>query len=244
VQSFRFLEVVEALGQLDPVRTYPARGAACVAELVAASSYELQLAAARSADGNGDGSAGELGPADVGAGGAVALADDAAAAPDEAAQDEADDARPSSPPGAGPDRSRLTLPLRAGRRVLGALHLVAPLTTGRFTVADVRLARWAARVFGRHLDHAQRLADDPRKRRAESVDEVLARTPLTPRERDVVALLLGGTSTREIARRTGLTSTTVHTYLKRIYPKLGVHSRVELVARLAGPFGPPASGPF
>ena len=56
-------------------------------------------------------------------------------------------------------------------------------------------------------------------------------------ERDVVALLLSGASTREIASETNLTVGTVHTYLKRIYPKLGVRSRVELVARMAGTTG-------
>jgi DNA-binding CsgD family transcriptional regulator len=212
VQSFRFLELVEALGQLDPVRTYPARGAACVAELVGASSFDLHLAGASEGDGR--------------------HADDLAPGP----PDDDGCSRQSTPPGVGADRSRLVLQLRAGRRALGTLLLVAPTSPGRFTFADIRLARWAARVYGRHIDHAQRLADDPRTRPGERVNDVLARTPLTPRERDVVALLLGGTSTREIARRTGLTSTTVHTYLKRIYPKLGVHSRVELVARFAGAF--------
>jgi DNA-binding NarL/FixJ family response regulator len=44
----------------------------------------------------------------------------------------------------------------------------------------------------------------------------------------VVALLMSGASTRQIASETHLTVGTVHTYLKRIYPKLGVRSRVEL----------------
>jgi len=47
-------------------------------------------------------------------------------------------------------------------------------------------------------------------------------------------LLVSGGSTRQIAEQTGLTVATVHTYLKRIYSKLGVHSRVELVARMVG----------
>ena len=38
----------------------------------------------------------------------------------------------------------------------------------------------------------------------------------------------------EIAADTGLTESTVNTYLKRIFSKLGVHSRVELIARMAG----------
>jgi DNA-binding NarL/FixJ family response regulator len=52
-----------------------------------------------------------------------------------------------------------------------------------------------------------------------------------------VALLVSGASTRSIAHEIGLTVATVHTYLKRIYSKLGVHSRVELVARMVGTAG-------
>lgn len=49
-----------------------------------------------------------------------------------------------------------------------------------------------------------------------------------------MTLLVGGASTREIAAETALTVSTVNTYLKRIFSKLGVHSRVELIARMAG----------
>jgi len=48
---------------------------------------------------------------------------------------------------------------------------------------------------------------------------------------------MSGASTRQIASETHLTVGTVHTYLKRIYPKLGVRSRVELVARMIGTDG-------
>jgi DNA-binding CsgD family transcriptional regulator len=65
----------------------------------------------------------------------------------------------------------------------------------------------------------------------------LERTPLTKREKEVVSLLVSGASTRAIAEQTKLTVATVHTYLKRIYSKLGVHSRVELVARMMGTVG-------
>jgi len=78
---------------------------------------------------------------------------------------------------------------------------------------------------------------EPRKNGIEEVSEALHKAPLTPRERDVVALLMSGASTRQIASETHLTVGTVHTYLKRIYPKLGVRSRVELVARMIGTDG-------
>jgi hypothetical protein len=56
---------------------------------------------------------------------------------------------------------------------------------------------------------------------------------------------VSGASTRTIAEQTNLTVATVHTYLKRIYSKLGVHSRVELLARMVGTEGSmlPPAGP-
>lgn len=58
--------------------------------------------------------------------------------------------------------------------------------------------------------------------------------PLTKRERAVVDLLLKGTSTREIGTTLNLTLSTVNTYIKRIFGKLGVRSRLELVAKATG----------
>jgi two-component system nitrate/nitrite response regulator NarL len=52
---------------------------------------------------------------------------------------------------------------------------------------------------------------------------------MTKRERDVVRLAVEGLSNREIARELGLTEHTVKNYLFRIFDKLGVSNRVELV---------------
>ena len=101
----------------------------------------------------------------------------------------------------------------------------------------MRLLRWGVRLLARGIGYSERLAAEGGRRPGEAVEQTLKRAPLTPRERDVVSLLVSGSSTRDIASRTGLTVSTVNTYLKRIFSKLGVHSRVELVARMAGTDG-------
>ncbi len=127
----------------------------------------------------------------------------------------------------------VSLPLRSGREVIGRLELSLP--QGRRLAEDeLRVARWATRLYARGLGYAERLSSEVGRRSNGEAADVLARTPLTPREREVVALLLSAASTRDIADRTGLTISTVNTYMKRIFAKLGVHSRVELVARIAG----------
>jgi DNA-binding NarL/FixJ family response regulator len=52
---------------------------------------------------------------------------------------------------------------------------------------------------------------------------------LTPREQQVVALVAEGLSNRDIARELKLSEHTVKKYLFRIFDKLGISSRVELV---------------
>jgi DNA-binding NarL/FixJ family response regulator len=52
---------------------------------------------------------------------------------------------------------------------------------------------------------------------------------LTPREREVVRLVADGMRNQEIAARLNLTEHTVRNYMLRIFDKLGISSRVELV---------------
>lgn len=137
-------------------------------------------------------------------------------------------------------QAAVTVPVRSGSEELGTLHFYSsPLSD-----EDVALARWGARVLARGIRYAKRIDGNSSQRTFEDVQAMLEKTPLTPRERDVVGRLLSGASTRQIAESTGLTVATVNTYLKRIFAKLGVHSRVELVARVTGTRGviPAATG--
>ncbi len=191
VLPFQFLDMVDGLTRLDPVRTYPQRAGELVARLCGAEGFSVEIE-------GGEGVAIE---------------------------------------GTFEGRTKIALPLRYGRQALGQVVLVMPDGKDRLEAHDLRTARWAARIMGRCLNYSARMRHEPRKNGIEDVSEALHKAPLTPRERDVVALLMSGASTRQIASETHLTVGTVHTYLKRIYPKLGVRSRVELVARMIGTDG-------
>jgi DNA-binding NarL/FixJ family response regulator len=73
-------------------------------------------------------------------------------------------------------------------------------------------------------------------------------TLLTPRERDVVRLVAEGMRNQEIALKLNLSEHTVRNYLLRIFDKLGISSRVELVlyalssAEDIGPASRPSAG--
>jgi DNA-binding CsgD family transcriptional regulator len=191
VLPFQFLDMVDGLTRLDPVRTYPQRAGELVARLCGAEGFSVELE-----------------------GGETVTSE-----------------------GTSEGKARIALPLRYGRQSLGQVVLVMPEGKDRLEPHDLRTARWAARIMGRCLNYSARMRHEPRKNGIEDVSEALHKAPLTPRERDVVALLMSGASTRQIASETHLTVGTVHTYLKRIYPKLGVRSRVELVARMIGTDG-------
>jgi DNA-binding NarL/FixJ family response regulator len=53
---------------------------------------------------------------------------------------------------------------------------------------------------------------------------------LSPREREIVARIAGGQSTRQMSRAMNITVDTVRTYVKNVLAKLGAHSRLQLAA--------------
>lgn len=57
---------------------------------------------------------------------------------------------------------------------------------------------------------------------------------LSPRERQVADALVGGLSRPKIAAHLGISSNTASTLAKRVYRKLGVRSRFELMSRMNG----------
>jgi DNA-binding NarL/FixJ family response regulator len=60
-------------------------------------------------------------------------------------------------------------------------------------------------------------------------DRELMRESLSPREREVLQLMAEGTTTREIARRLGISYATVRSHVRSISTKLGTKSKVNAV---------------
>lgn len=104
--------------------------------------------------------------------------------------------------------------------------------------ADKQLLTLLVQILANGVFYSDRmLLTKPSSKRDDFMSEVRDRldlTSITPREKQVVALLASGLSTPLIGKELKLTTSTVHTYLKRIYAKMGVHSRIELVAKVTG----------
>jgi len=54
---------------------------------------------------------------------------------------------------------------------------------------------------------------------------------LTSREKEVLRLMAGGISSRDIAQRLGISYTTVRTHIRSLGSKLGVHSKLEAIVK-------------
>ena len=66
---------------------------------------------------------------------------------------------------------------------------------------------------------------------------------LSRREREVARLLVAGYSGVNVAAISGLSENTVRTYVRRLYTKVGVSNRADLVRKLVSPDQPKSNGP-
>ena len=106
----------------------------------------------------------------------------------------------------------------------------APLRTARDAFDALGVDPWAERAR-RELRASGE--SSPRRRR-DALDE------LTPQELQIVQMAALGLSNREIAERLYLSHRTVESHLYRVFPKLGVTSRSQLVGALGSRLGAPA----
>ncbi len=135
----------------------------------------------------------------------------------------------------------MTLAVRHGGTIAGALSLVRSAAAGDFSVPERQLAQTLAPVlgiaYGVAVERGMRGA--PPALPSPSIFELP--TParprpdsatLTPREREVVALVVRGRTNKEIARSFGTSPWTVKNQLRAIFDKVGVHNRTALSALL------------
>jgi two-component system nitrate/nitrite response regulator NarL len=78
-----------------------------------------------------------------------------------------------------------------------------------------------------HVVMPRRLSSNGRRTTHQEEQVALLASQLTPREREVLALLVEGVSGEVAARRMGISSNTVRTHVQSILTKLQVHSRLE-----------------
>lgn len=71
-----------------------------------------------------------------------------------------------------------------------------------------------------------------RRHRSDDVDWLISF--LTQREREVLRRIVTGQSTEEMARDMAVTRSTARTHVQNVLQKLGVHSRLQAVAAVAG----------
>lgn len=86
------------------------------------------------------------------------------------------------------------------------------------TSAEVTIAGQSYRLFVPAPEEHENTAD-------------LGDTNLPPRLARIARLVVSGCTDKQIATRTGLSFSTVRTYVRQIYRRVGVHNRVELVHR-------------
>lgn len=68
---------------------------------------------------------------------------------------------------------------------------------------------------------------------SESAQNAALLQSLTPREKQLLDLLLTGLTLETCARRLGITYATANTHINAIYKKLGVNSRAALILKYA-----------
>jgi LuxR family maltose regulon positive regulatory protein len=131
-------------------------------------------------------------------------------------------------------------PVRAVRALESALGLAEPGAYIRLFVDEGEPMRaLLSNISGEHRRYAEKLlaafVSEP-KTEGPTSSHVRGSLiePLSERELEILSLLAGGLTNREIAERLVLSVGTVKVHLKHIYGKLDAHSRTQAIVRARG----------
>ena len=113
------------------------------------------------------------------------------------------------------------------RRDKGATAVVSPGASGESVAADGAAQPEGAATVASEQDFEQQ--QEVRGRVGARVEEWAVEHGLTARESQVLVQLARGWSANAIAADLGITQNTAWAHIKRIYVKLGVHSKQELI---------------
>ena len=127
---------------------------------------------------------------------------------------------PRRDPGTRLERRGAAARGRAGRDPARPVRVRARAADGRWAIVE------AARLDGSEPGSRSRSARPVPTTCSRSLSRAAG---LTPRERELVALLLEGLATRELAERLFISRHTVQDHLKSVFEKVGVRSRRELL---------------
>jgi len=114
----------------------------------------------------------------------------------------------------------------AGGQILHINDHAEALLAGGSPSAE-RLAEWAHHRLELKTDDGTFFLLVPE--RSEEYSAGPRRIQLPPRLAKIARLVISGCTDKQIASHTNLSFSTVRTYVRQIYRRLGVHSRVELV---------------
>jgi DNA-binding NarL/FixJ family response regulator len=121
------------------------------------------------------------------------------------------------------DRELVVNAFRSGARG------IFPITESNLRLLCKCLLRVAAGQIWTSTEHLDYLIELISEVPSLRVLNARGRSLLTPREEQVVALVAEGLGNRQIARELSLSEHTIKKYLFRIFEKLGISTRVELV---------------
>jgi LuxR family maltose regulon positive regulatory protein len=108
------------------------------------------------------------------------------------------------------------------------------LDEGSITSDLVQLVQQGGSIDAHLMSYVDRLVADFHKARQDRLTpafKVQALHALSPRETDILTLIAGGLSNKEIARSLYIGPETVKSHLKSVFTKLGVERRAQAVSR-------------